>query len=135
MMVANKSNVKKFVKRRAVWGPSIKSLSSNVDRYAGSNPSFVKRAGSEFADIIPPKQERDSDDIPQKKDNEKPRRSSCSSRRGFSRCSPLIVDCALFSGTASSPSALRQSLPALLGLHPLMAFLFHLQLSQETYKV
>jgi len=49
-----------------------------------------------------------------------------------SQCAPLIVDCALLSGTASSPSALRQSLTALRGLHPLMAFLLHLQLSQET---
>src|SRR5438876_3292200 len=32
MTVANKSNVKKFVRRRAVWGPSMKSLSSKVGR-------------------------------------------------------------------------------------------------------
>jgi hypothetical protein len=46
--------VKKFVRRRAVYGPSIKTLSSNVERYAGSNPSLVKRAGSVFGDMMPP---------------------------------------------------------------------------------
>jgi hypothetical protein len=44
MTVANKSKAKKFVRRRAVCGPSRKSLSSKAGRYAGSNPSFVKRA-------------------------------------------------------------------------------------------
>ena len=44
------------------------------------------------------------------------------------------MECDLSGGTAPSPSALRHSLIALRGLHPLAVFLFRLQSPEEAFQ-